>query len=78
MPYGQKSFKIFSKSIALRAEIWGVHLAVHCFVGTLRVEIIEIHSTFSRHGYTQASLASLIWLNEKVQKLRLKIYQKSS
>ena len=34
-------------------------------------EIIEFHSTFSRHGNAQASLTLLIWLNEKVQKLML-------
>ena len=45
-------------------------------LGTLRVEIIEFHSTFSHHGNTQASLTLLIWLNEKVQKLGLKINQK--
>ena len=39
-------------------------------------EIIEFHSTFSRHGNAQASLTLLIWLNEKVQKLSLKIIQK--
>ena len=39
-------------------------------------EIIEFHSTFSRHGNAQASLTLLIWLNEKVQKLSLKINQK--
>ena len=42
------------------------------------MEIIEFHSTFSRHGNAQASLTLLIWLNEKVQKLRLKINQKLS
>jgi len=36
-------------------------------------EIIEFHSTFSRHGNVQASLTLLIWLNEKVQKLSSKI-----
>ena len=36
-------------------------------------EIIEFHSTFSRHGNAQASLTLLIWLNEKVQKLISKI-----
>ena len=40
------------------------------------MEIIEFHSTFSRHGNAQASLTLLIWLNEKVQKLSLKIIQK--
>jgi len=39
-------------------------------------EIIEFHSTFSRHGNAQASLTLLIWLNEKVQKLSSKINQK--
>ncbi len=34
------------------------------------------HPTFSRHGNAQASLTLLIWLNEKVQKLRTKINQK--
>jgi len=37
------------------------------------VEIIEFHSTFSRHGNAQASLTLLIWLNEKVQKLNSKL-----
>ena len=40
------------------------------------MEIIEFHSTFSRHGNAQASLTLLIWLNEKVQKLGLKNIQK--
>ena len=37
-------------------------------------EIIEFHSTFSRHGNAQASLTLLIWLNEKVQKLNSKLF----
>ena len=40
-------------------------------------EIIEFHSTFSRHGNAQASLTLLIWLNEKVQKLSSKINRAS-
>ena len=67
-----KSFK----NLVLKSNknLWGAP-AAHLCIGTLRVEIIEFHSTFSRHGNTQASLTLLIWLNEKVQKLKSKIYR---
>ena len=52
----------------------GVRLKAYLYFGSLfEREIIEFHSTFSRHGNAQASLTLLIWLNEKVQKLSSKI-----
>jgi hypothetical protein len=65
-----------TKSIQNLTESVRTHSA-YLVLGTLRVEIIEFHSTFSHHGNTQASLTLLIWLNEKVQKFSSKINRAS-
>ena len=45
-------------SLALRASVLLSWLCA--------CELVELHSTFSRHAKAQASLAVVIWLNENV------------
>ena len=90
LPWGAKPLRDFLYLGTLRVEIKlriylillifrGVRLKAYLYFGSLfEREIIEFHSTFSRHGNAQASLTLLIWLNEKVQKLSSKLFKNIS
>ena len=59
-----KVFRALNKWSTKKANItWGFSLVMFAFSGFL---YLPFHGTFSRHGIAQASLALLIWLNEKV------------
>ena len=60
----EKVFRALNKWSTKKANItWGFSLVMFAFSGFL---YLPFHGTFSRHDKAQASLALLIWLNEKV------------